>query len=110
MNTFFHRKCFDDKRVVIVIDEAHCILEWGDEFRPDYSKLVELRAVLPQATTVFFVFRQPFQKKVKLILKNVNLSEIVGFMWKSPLNLIFPSVFLEDLLVPTMQHCHTDTS
>lgn len=50
VNTFFQCKCFDDKRVVIVIDEAHCILEWGDEFRPDYSKLVELRAVLPQAT------------------------------------------------------------
>ena len=50
VNTFFQCKCFDVKRVVIVIYEAHCILEWGDEFRPDYSKLVELRAVLPQAT------------------------------------------------------------
>lgn len=35
---------------MIVIDEAHCIFEWGDDFRPEYSKLVELRAVLPEAT------------------------------------------------------------
>ncbi|XP_048739830.2 uncharacterized protein LOC125654094 [Ostrea edulis] len=50
VNNFFQCKCFEENRVVIVIDEAHCILEWGDEFRPEYSKLVELRAVLPQAT------------------------------------------------------------
>lgn len=50
VNKFFQCKCFEENRVVIVIDEAHCILEWGDEFRPEYSKLVELRAVLPQAT------------------------------------------------------------
>ncbi|XP_062577127.1 ATP-dependent DNA helicase RecQ-like [Saccostrea cucullata] len=49
VNKFFQCKYFEENRVVIVIDEAHCILEWGDEFRPEYSKLVELWAVLPHA-------------------------------------------------------------
>ena len=32
---------------LIAIDEAHCISEWGHDFRPDYRTLSELRADFP---------------------------------------------------------------
>ncbi|CAC5367376.1 GUCY1B [Mytilus coruscus] len=34
----------------VIIDEAHCITEWGAEFRQEYSMLDELRSIFPEKT------------------------------------------------------------
>jgi ATP-dependent DNA helicase RecQ len=75
---------------LIAIDEAHCISQWGYDFRPSYLRIAELRKELPKVPVLaltasategvqrdiceklkpsngrendWFVFRQPFERK-----------------------------------------------
>ena len=36
----------------MVVDEAHCISDWGHDFRPDYRRIADLLTRLPQGTPV----------------------------------------------------------
>src|SRR5580658_9035532 len=33
---------------LIAVDEAHCISEWGHDFRPEYRQIADLRALFPK--------------------------------------------------------------
>jgi ATP-dependent DNA helicase RecQ len=37
---------------LVVVDEAHCISDWGHDFRPDYRRIRTLLAELPDGTPV----------------------------------------------------------
>lgn len=54
-NPGFRRRVFASLReraFLLVCDEAHCISDWGHDFRPDYRRLRRLLAELPAWTPV----------------------------------------------------------
>lgn len=54
-NVDFVKDCLDKikNRVnLFVVDEAHCISDWGHDFRPDYRRIVKILQLLPSNVPV----------------------------------------------------------
>ncbi|MGE3974649.1 MAG: ATP-dependent DNA helicase RecQ [Bdellovibrionales bacterium] len=59
---------------LLAIDEAHCISEWGHDFRPDYTRIKEFREILGNPTTL--AVTATATPRVQLdIIKQMGLTE-----------------------------------
>jgi ATP-dependent DNA helicase RecQ len=45
----FQKKIVQTEVCLIAVDEAHCISQWGYDFRPAYLKIAEIRKLIPEA-------------------------------------------------------------
>ena len=43
---------YKNNLVALVVDEAHCVKTWGDKFRTAFSKIGELRSIIPKGVNV----------------------------------------------------------
>lgn len=64
----------------ITIDEAHCISEWGHDFRPEYRKLSIIRTLFPKAVCLALTATATAQvrKDIKTTLKLTEHAEFVA--------------------------------
>ncbi len=51
-NQYFLEMLGEVKVSLIAIDEAHCISEWGHDFRPDYRQLSDVRDYFPRVPII----------------------------------------------------------
>ncbi len=64
----------------LTIDEAHCISEWGHDFRPEYRQLVEVRKRFPQAVCLALTATATsrVRQDIRLTLKFSTTNEFVA--------------------------------
>jgi len=60
--------------VLLAIDEAHCISEWGHDFRPDYTRVGDLRTWLGDPTTIALTATATPDVQVDIV-RQLNLNE-----------------------------------
>lgn len=68
---------------LVAVDEAHCISEWGHDFRPSYTKIADMIAKLPKrpAVAAFTATATPRVKEdiVKLLMLRQPYVLVTGF-------------------------------
>ena len=65
---------------LLAVDEAHCISEWGHDFRPDYSRIGEFRELLGNPLTIALTATATHDVQEDIINKlHLNNSEMKIF-------------------------------
>ncbi len=64
----------------ITIDEAHCISEWGHDFRPEYRRLITVRGKFPEAVCIALTATATprVQEDIKANLKLDNSNQFIA--------------------------------
>ncbi|MGQ0838069.1 RecQ family ATP-dependent DNA helicase [Actinokineospora sp.] len=60
---------------LLVVDEAHCISDWGHDFRPDYRRLRTLLAELPDGVPVLATTATANDRVVRDVAQQLGLAD-----------------------------------
>ena len=79
-----HRKAeqeilFNSKPEYLIVDEAHCIVKWGDAFRPQYAQIGAAKQKMGSPPVLAFTATAG-QKTRNQILENLNIKDAKVFV------------------------------
>jgi len=91
-NAYFQEELHQMQLSLVAVDEAHCISQWGHDFRPDYTSLSYIRETFP---------------KVPIIALTATATDIVKEDICTQLRLQKPKVFLSSFFRDNL-HLHVE--
>lgn len=68
---------YKEKLVALVVDEAHCIKMWGDNFRKAFSEIGTLRSIVPTGVNVMALTATATSETYHCALKHLAMNKTV---------------------------------
>lgn len=86
------------KVAMVVVDEAHCISQWGHDFRPDFRRIVDLVRILPENVPVLAVTATATERVQNDIQEQIgkNMTVLRGNLLRENLRLFVVKVKSEN--------------
>jgi ATP-dependent DNA helicase RecQ len=86
----------DLRPAFLVIDEAHCVDQWGRDFRPEYGRIGEIRRALGSPPVLAFTATAGMEMQRRILtslgvpnatvfVRGVNRPNIALLRWKAPI-------------------------
>ena len=79
LHTLLNKYLFDIDWSLFAIDEAHCISNWGHDFRPDYTNLSALKSKFPKVPIIALTATADVTTREDIV-KQLNLSDAQQFI------------------------------
>ena len=87
-----------DRIGLLVIDEAHCVSDWGHDFRPDYKKISRLLAYLPPTVPVLATTATATER----VIADIE-AQLGGTVDISRGSLVRKSLYLQNIRLPSQE-------
>lgn len=87
-----------DRIGLLVVDEAHCVSDWGHDFRPDYKKISRLLEHLPRTVPVLATTATATNR----VIDDIK-AQLGGEVEISRGDLVRKSLFLQNIRLPSQE-------
>ena len=87
-----------DRIGLLVVDEAHCVSDWGHDFRPDYKKISRLLEHLPRTVPVLATTATATNR----VIDDIK-AQLGGEVDVSRGDLVRKSLFLQNIRLPSQE-------
>ena len=67
---------YQEKLVALVIDEAHCVKTWGDQFRRSFARIGDLRSLLPKNVNVTALTATATVETLDVVIQRLSMHNV----------------------------------